>query len=73
MKAGINTGVLPCIFSMTTFYISVIFYYKLNEKISTTKIVGIILMIPCMTFISLGADVDKLPAQEDIEEDFTDA
>ena len=59
MKAGINTGVLPCIFAMTTFYISVIFYFKLNERISPVKLVGIVLMIPCMTFISLGADIDK--------------
>ena len=43
MKAGINTGVLPCIFAMTTFYISVIFYFKLNERISLVKLVGIVL------------------------------
>ena len=52
--AGINQGCLPCIFSMTIFYISVLFYFKFNESISAIKIFGTILMIPCIALISLG-------------------
>lgn len=52
--AGINQGCLPCIFSMTIFYVSVLFYFKFGEKISPMKIVGTLLMIPCIVFLSLG-------------------
>ena len=53
--ASINQGCLPCIFSMTIFYVSVLFYFKFNEHISAMKIFGTLLMIPCIVFLSLGA------------------
>ena len=53
--AGINQGCLPCIFSITIFYISILFWFKFNERISAMKIVGTVLMIPAIAFISLGA------------------
>lgn len=45
---------------MTTFYISVLFYYKFNEHISATKIAGMLLMIPCILLLVVGG----VPADE---------
>ena len=53
--AGINQGCLPCIFSLCTIYICILFYFKFNERISYIKILGSLLMIPCIALISLGA------------------
>ena len=52
--AGINQGCLPCIFSFTTIYIGIVFYIKFKERISCVKVIGTLLMIPCVAFISLG-------------------
>ena len=57
--AGINQGCLPCIFSMTIFYVSVLFYFKFHEKISPIVIFGTLLMIPCIAFLSLGSSDSK--------------
>ena len=58
--ADINQGCLPCIFSMTTFYVSLLFYFKFNEKLTALKIVGMILMLPCIGLIAFSADSSKV-------------
>ena len=69
LMAGINQGCLPCIFNMTIFYVSVLFYFKFGEKISPMKIFGTLLMIPCIVFLSLGAG----PGGEIIDESSSEA
>jgi len=54
--AEINQGTLTCIFSLTTFYVSLLFYFKFNEKVSAMKIIGMILMLPCIAFLALGSN-----------------
>ena len=49
---------------MTIFYVGVLFYFKFNESISLIKIIGTILMIPCIAFMSLGASTSSEETQE---------
>ena len=51
--AGLNQGCIVCLFSITTIYISILFYFKFNEAISWCKIAGIFLMIGCILTLSL--------------------
>ena len=75
--AEINQGCLPCIFAITTFYICVLFYFKFGEKISAIKIIGTLLMLPCIVFIALGSapeakSSEEAPAAADDDESYTD-
>ena len=63
--AGINQGCLPCIFSMTIFYVSILFWFKFNEKISVITIIGTVMMIPCIVFLAFGADTSASVTEED--------
>mmetsp|Transcript_31507 Transcript_31507/g.41716 ORF Transcript_31507/g.41716 Transcript_31507/m.41716 type:complete len:272 (+) Transcript_31507:253-1068(+) len=71
--AGINQGCLPCIFSMTIFYVSVLFYFKFGEKISMMKIVGTLLMIPCIVFLSLGGGPGGESSDETSQDEYSDS
>lgn len=62
--AGINQGVLPCIFSITTFYVSLLFYLKFNEKLSCLKIIGMILMLPCIGLIAFSGDAPNVNVED---------
>ena len=53
--AEINQGSIPSLFTITSIYISIVFYFKFNEMISCSQIVGIGLMIPCVFLISCAA------------------
>ena len=64
--AGINQGCMPCIFSVTIFYVSVLFFFKFGERISTAKLIGTMLMIPCIVFISLGGSEKASPEEEEV-------
>ena len=66
--AGINQGCLPCIFSLATIYICILFYFKFNEHISCIKVFGTLLMIPCIAFISLGGVSQIEDSSEDGDE-----
>ena len=75
--AEINQGCLPCIFSITTFYVCVLFYFKFGETISATKIIGTLLMLPCIVFIALGSapaakSSEEASAAADGDESYTD-
>ena len=63
--AEINQGCLPCIFAITTFYICVLFYFKFGEKISAIKIIGTLLMIPCVIFIAMGSVPEEAEGSEE--------
>ena len=62
--AGINQGCMPCIFSVTIFYIVVLFYFKFGETIAKAKLIGTIIMIPCIVFISLGGNENVESVEE---------
>ena len=53
LLAGINQGCITSLFSIVGVYVSIIFYFKFNEVISISKIVGIIMMIPCILLLTL--------------------
>ena len=59
LLAKINQGCIPSLFSTTAIYIAVLFYCKFGEKISISKIFGIILMIPCIILLSIDNKEDK--------------
>ena len=71
--AGINQGCLPCIFSMCIFYVSVLFWFKFDEKISPMKILGTVLMIPCIVFLAFGADTSSSSEADAESEEYTDS
>jgi Ca2+/Na+ antiporter len=52
-ESGINQGVIPCLFSLTTVYTVIIFYFKFDEKISALKGLGMIIMSFCVVFLCL--------------------
>lgn len=46
---------MPCIFSMSVFYVAILFWCKFNETIAPVTILGTFLIVPCVAFLSLGA------------------
>jgi hypothetical protein len=61
LMAQMNQGSIPGLFSVTSIYISILFYMVFGETISCTKIMGILLMMPCVILLSL----DKKVVNED--------
>ena len=55
LLAEMNQGCIPSLFALAGIYISVLFYFAFNEVISLSKIFGILLMIPCVTLLSLAS------------------
>ena len=58
--AEINQGCMASLFSVTSIYVGVVFYFKFNEVISGAKMVGMLLMLPCAILLSL----DKKEAED---------
>ena len=52
LAAQINQGCIPCMFSITGIYIAVMFYWCFNERISPSKISGILLIVLCVIFLA---------------------
>lgn len=70
--AGINQGCMPCIFTAQIFYVSLLFYCKFGEKISKVKLLGTVLMVPCIIFISLGGRSSHDSASSAKDEDVSE-
>lgn len=63
-----NQGCITSLFSVTGIYISIIFYLKFKEVISISKIIGILMMVPCVVILSLDPkEVDEAQAAESDE------
>ena len=72
LLADMNQGCIPSLFSVTSIYISIIFYFKFNEVISVSKIIGILMMVPCVVLLSMDPkEVDEAEAAESDEESLT--
>ena len=66
--ADMNQGCITSLFSVTGIYISIIFYLKFKEVISVSKIIGILMMVPCVVILSLDPkEVDEAEAVESDE------
>lgn len=52
--AGMNQGCIVCLFSISSIYISILFYVKFSEAISWCKIAGILLMMGCIVTLSFA-------------------
>ena len=63
LMAEMNQGCIPSLFTVTSFYIAILFYFKFGEVISCCKILGIAMMIPCVILLS----IDKKAASETSE------
>ena len=64
-----NQGCITSLFSVTGIYISIIFYLKFKEVISVSKIIGILMMVPCVVILSLDPkEVDEAAAAESEDE-----
>ena len=48
-----NQGILPTLASLSSFYTSVLFYFKFSEMVSMAQVVGMVLMIVCVVFLGL--------------------
>ena len=67
--AQINQGCIPSIFCVTSIYIAVLFYFKFDEKISNSKIVSIVMIIPCILLLSLDKKkVTVTSSDQELEE-----
>ena len=65
LLADMNQGCIPSLFSVTGIYVAVIFYFKFNEVISVSKIIGIVMMIPCVVLLSLDPkEVDEAEVKD---------
>jgi len=53
--AGINQGIIPTLFGLSSFFSAVIFYVCFREKISIVMLFGMILLLGCVALISIGA------------------
>ena len=57
---GLNQGIIPTLTSVSSFFNSVLFYYKFSETVSASQFIGMILMIACVVFLALeGMSVSK--------------
>lgn len=56
--AEMNQGCIPSLFTATSIYIAVLFYFKFNEKLTVAQISGIAIMIPCVILLSIDKKVD---------------
>ena len=52
-EANVNGGIISTIFSSICVFNSIIFYFKYGQKISKSDIIGTILILACVTLISL--------------------
>ena len=67
--AGINQGCVTSIFSMMIFYVSVLFYFVYNERISRSKVLGIALMFPCVLLLAVGStENDEEPNTQSLQD-----
>lgn len=46
---------MPCIFSLSVFYVAILFWCKFGEKIAPVTILGTLLIFPCVALLSLGS------------------
>ena len=53
LMAEMNQGCIPSLFTVTSFYIAILFYFKFGEVISYSKILGITMMVPCVILLSI--------------------
>ena len=60
LLAEMNQGCIPSLFALAGIYISILFYLAFNEVISLSKIFGILLMIPCVTLLSLATKTETI-------------
>ena len=63
--ASMNQGCIVCLFSVTSIYIAILFYFKFNETISWCKIAGMLLMIFCILTLSLTPKEEETRAVDD--------
>ena len=55
----------PSLYSILGIYVAIIFYCKFNDAISVSKIIEILMMIPCMILLSMDPkEVDEAAAKE---------
>ena len=65
LLAEMNQGCIPSLFSVTAIYVSALFYCKFKEVISVSKIIGILMMIPCVILLSMDPkEVDEAAAKD---------
>ena len=55
-----NQGCIPSLFTVNSIYVAILFYFKFNERITLSQIIGIFLMIPCVIFLSLDKKDDQV-------------
>ena len=64
-----NQGSISSLFSLPGIYVAVLFYFKFNEVISVSKIIGILMFIPCVILLSMDPkEVDEAAATATEEE-----
>jgi len=63
LYAQINQGCIPALFSITSVYVGILFYFCFKEAISTAKGIGIVLICACIILLAMdkkeAADVDE--------------
>ena len=64
MLADINTGCITSIFSATSIYLVIVFYCVFKEKLSVLKILGVVLIIPCVAFLTMDPKEEATVALE---------
>jgi len=61
-----NQGVVPIITTMATIYNSITFYFAFNEKLSSSKIIGMVFTMACVVFLALNSSKKQ---EDDLETD----
>lgn len=67
LDAEMNQGCIPSLFCVMSIYVGVLFYFAFDERISSTKILGILMMVPCVLLLSL----DKKAVEEGSDSELT--
>ena len=65
LKAEMNQGCIPSLFSVTSIYISILFYFSFNEVISVSKIIGTGMVISCVVLLSMDPKEATLDSETD--------
>lgn len=68
--SGLNQGVISTLLSLASLMNIISFYFKFGETISCLHLIGVFLMLACITFISMAATTGDAKADYDPDKAF---
>ena len=68
---GLNQGIIPIVTTMATPITSIVFYKMFGEKVTATKIFGMMFTVGCVVFLALDSLYSKASANKDVDSKYS--